>query len=899
MSHLSVTDEVRTFPQLHMPVPLSLRDKGIMHLPKLHSKLDNVRFPKMLTSAKLSCANSSTQPYQCSKNIEFQTPAHFSNLKLESLSQAPSPVMASSASQSREPKRFSVINLGSTTESPFKSETLEVASNSTANEKKQPFQILIYRGTTLSCTVEFADFKKANHQHWRPITGVLRELEEHSRSHHIKLAVVDGARINEISSLHSVAGIFSEDLMSSITEFNSMLSPLLLNREEVRLQIKFLAASLIQRSFRNYLNRTCFLQQRLQGICAVLIQSAVRRFLACLCVRVKLKFDRALAKTTWIANVDKLKKSWQKLSSTDPLALSIALDRKWEKSIMNEISTRPTALSSTCDRLLIYIPSISCAEYMRLSMDRLQSIQNTHIACLYQLFDPQVHILYVSPVHLSKEEIRYHENFLSDSGIHVCTDGIRRLNFIVPEMIDRLPLHLSISQLLWCSSQALKKIRTFVKQIPNAVIVPTSLSWVEKRLSSYLNIPILAPDPAVANIITSRSFIKNIFLEACLSTPTGARDIYSSSDFYVTLSSLITSNIEVQRWVFKLNVALDNEGFAFLDVDKLSVTAALRADWASHLGGRDDRSLGWHSKQVQLELRKTVLLSLCAELPSKAVVCKRAMHASWEHFEKHFGVCGMVIDAGCVSSTEHLQGLCFIDPNGAVKPAPGVNVIVDKSYQVQGYIGPQTRVPMEVLDDATIAVAKLLYERWGVIGYVAVEFESHWSRDSSDLKAGGLKLGLSPAFLGSGSAATMGGALGPVMILPRSLIPSRESLISKSFVYIPFAHYEALGPCRGESFSKQCKSRRVGFDRDSRTGTLFFLVDASVGGSVSTLCIGSSPAKAIDIAIHTLHFVISQYGRLAVDERNSRSSDHLTSILSTLKAIKRKDNKKNQDLISS
>lgn len=897
MNHLSVTDEVRTFPQLHMPIPLSVGDKGFVHVPKLHSKLNNVRFPKMLTSAKLSGANSSTQSSQWSKNMEFQTPAFFSNLKLESLSQAPSPVMSSSISQNREPKRFSVINLGSTTDSPSISETLEVASNLIIKERKMAFQILIYRGTTLSRTLEFAAFKKANHQHWHPIAGVLRELEDYLRSNHIKLAVIDGARINEIFSLYSVAGIFKEDLISSITEFSSILSPLLRNREEIRAQIKFLAAFLIQRTFRNFLNRTCLLEQRCYDACAVLIQSTVRRFLASICVRAKMKCSRALTNTRWITNVNKLKKSWQKLTLSDPLALTMALGRKWEKCVMNEISTEPTALSSTSDRLLIYIPSISCAEYMRLSMDRLQTIQNIHIACLYQLIDPQVHILYVSPVHLTREEVKYHEDFLSDSGIHGCTAGIRRLNFIVPEMIDKLPSHLPISQLLWCSSQALKKIRMFVKQIPNAVIIPTSLSWVEKRLSTYLNIPLLAPDPTVANTITSRSFVKDIFLEASLSIPTGARDIYSSSDFYVTLSSLITSNIEVQRWIFKLNVDLNNEGFAYLDVDKLSVTAALRARWASLLGGREDRSVGWHSKQVQLEVRKAVLLSLCAELPSKAVVCKRAMHGCWEHFEKHFGVCGMVIDAGCVSSTEHLQGLCFIDPNGAVKSTPGVTVIVDKNYQVQGYIGPNSGVTMGSMDDATLAVAKLLYEKWGVIGYVAVEFESHWSRDSSCcLEAVGLKLGLSPAFLGSGSAATMGGALGTGMILPRSLIPSRESLIGKCFIYIPLAHYEALGSCRGESFSKQCKSKRVGFARESRTGTLFLLEDAYIGGSVSTLCISSSPAKAIDIAIHALHFVISQYGRPAIDERNGKSSDHLSSILSSLKAMKRKVSKKNQDL---
>lgn len=206
---------------------------------------------------------------------------------------------------------------------------------------------------------------------------------------------------------------------------------------------------------------------------------------------------------------------------------------------------------------------------------------------------------------------------------------------------------------------------------------------------------------------------------------------------------------------------------------------------------------------------------------------------------------------------------------------------------------------MEVLNDATSSVARLLYERWGVIGYVAVEYELHCSRDVSRLKATGIMLGLSPPFLGTGSAAALGGALGPGMILPRSLIPSRESLLGKSFVYIPLAHYELLGPCRGDSFSKQCKASRVVFDRESRTGTLFFPVDALVGGSVSTLSISSSPAKALDTAIHALHFVMSQFGRVTVGDRRGMCSSYLlSSVLSTLREIKRKGSRKNQDLCS-
>ena len=59
-----------------------------------------------------------------------------------------------------------------------------------------------------------------------------------------------------------------------------------------------------------------------------------------------------------------------------------------------------------------------------------------------------------------------------------------------------------------------------------------------------------------------------IFHEANVNTPMGAHDIYSSNDFYFALSSLIASNIEVKRWLFKLNFSLNNEGTAYLDVDQ-------------------------------------------------------------------------------------------------------------------------------------------------------------------------------------------------------------------------------------------------------------------------------------------------------------------------------------------
>lgn len=85
----------------------------------------------------------------------------------------------------------------------------------------------------------------------------------------------------------------------------------------------------------------------------------------------------------------------------------------------------------------------------------------------------------------------------------------------------------------------------------------------------------------VSNI--TRSFSKKIFSEACVNAPIGAHDISTSGDFYVALSSLIASNIEVKRWVFRLNSDFNNEGYAYLETDRLSVMTGLRREIATLL----------------------------------------------------------------------------------------------------------------------------------------------------------------------------------------------------------------------------------------------------------------------------------------------------------------------------
>jgi hypothetical protein len=81
----------------------------------------------------------------------------------------------------------------------------------------------------------------------------------------------------------------------------------------------------------------------------------------------------------------------------------------------------------------------------------------------------------------------------------------------------------------------------------------------------------------------TRSFSKKVFSDACVNAPIGAHDISTSGDFYVALSSLIASNIEVKRWMFRLNTDFNHEGYAYLETDRLSVMSGLRGEIATLL----------------------------------------------------------------------------------------------------------------------------------------------------------------------------------------------------------------------------------------------------------------------------------------------------------------------------
>lgn len=350
-------------------------------------------------------------------------------------------------------------------------------------------------------------------------------------------------------------------------------------------------------------------------------------------------------------------------------------------------------------------------------------------------------------------------------------------------------------------------------------------------------------------------------------------------DLYLALTRLIAANLGVIRWVIRLNTDYNNESYVILDVERMSLILDLRAEQFTLLGDKDNTA-SWFSRPVQLTVRKRILAALKKEFTHKARICRRDIFGSWDNFARLLKLYGGVVEAEPIEKLGHVVSMCFISPNGEVSILGGVQELRDELYQVQGYIYPQNLTPPIALNGVSQALANKLYQDYRIIGYVNFQFISFW--DDLDqqprLWASDIKFGLTPLHGAFGTTAIMTNIEHPV--LPFSLIPEMPQ--GRSFVYIPLAAHDGLKSAHDDSFFKLCRMRGIAYDTEHRIGTLFFMADTVVSGTVSALCTGKSRRRSIEIAVQTFTFIQKNFG-MDSEDANTRRAENLTKILLSLK----------------
>ena len=89
-------------------------------------------------------------------------------------------------------------------------------------------------------------------------------------------------------------------------------------------------------------------------------------------------------------------------------------------------------------------------------------------------------------------------------------------------------------------------------------------------------IPMLSPEPVLSLELSSRSHAKRLFMQTNMAIPIGAHDVHTEDDLLIALTRLISSNLDVGRWIIRLNSDYNNEGTAYIDVKKCSSNSGVK-----------------------------------------------------------------------------------------------------------------------------------------------------------------------------------------------------------------------------------------------------------------------------------------------------------------------------------
>lgn len=78
---------------------------------------------------------------------------------------------------------------------------------------------------------------------------------------------------------------------------------------------------------------------------------------------------------------------------------------------------------------------------------------------------------------------------------------------------------------------------------------------------SCTGLPLLASEPELTQLYSTKSGAKRIFTDAGVKMPPSAGDIFSEDQLVEKLASLVAGNPVIKTWIFKLQDHVSGKGF--------------------------------------------------------------------------------------------------------------------------------------------------------------------------------------------------------------------------------------------------------------------------------------------------------------------------------------------------
>ncbi|XP_014195354.1 IQ motif-containing protein H isoform X3 [Haplochromis burtoni] len=522
-------------------------------------------------------------------------------------------------------------------------------------------------------------------------------------------------------------------------------------------------------------------------------------------------------------------------------------------------------------RTIIHIPSLGYSQRKRLNLRGFDILQNIQMSRLCDIRDENVEVIYICPQHLGNDILDYYTSLLKCDG---ATDGadtttarasssVRRYIILTPEAVDYFPTHnMCLSTLLKYSPQTLKHIRNLI-QGKHAYIVGGIAHVDDLAVADELGLPILGPEPAIAQHYSTKSGGRRIFVGAEIDVPPGQGDIYSLNQFahfsilvklHETLAELMTQNTDVQRWLFKIDSEDGSHGTAYCDTCHLSCYK-----WALQEYHRYGPEL-WNPKCIQ----ETVLLRYLDEIPEwlthYAQPAKTSCYPNWACFLKTFLRQGGVVEAYPPSnSVTCLTVDLLLEPGGEVTMfSCGDQLHGGCKLEAIGSIVPQSSVHPETLHSICTRVGRACLQR-RIVGYVSVDLVTFLDHNTMEKKVWAVDLDITYSnqlamtqmllMMTGGTLNCRTGCLEAPMpisekcfehqIVPKAPVGNLCAVIGNHLFH------SDLSMLYNKVFLMMCKAHGIRFNKKTKQGTVFAFFDSSKRSSIGMITVSEDLQRAL------------------------------------------------------
>ncbi|XP_014808247.1 PREDICTED: IQ domain-containing protein H [Calidris pugnax] len=675
--------------------------------------------------------------------------------------------------------------------------------------------IAVYHGTIDQKAPGFLAFKQHYCLSWGSIVLLLEHTEKLLKDYAVPLATINCKKLAEVASAFELNENPTKSAILSVIKNQSAVEKIL-NRPGQRYKGQGgmeMAAAKIQATWRRYRARRgsvgCRQQQWAAGGMAV--SWLARKHMA----RVKntLKESRQRHLENFYIRAKHLAANWNRIR--------------------------------TSRRTIIHIPSLGFSQCIREHIPDLALQQNTQMGRLCDTLDANVDVIYICPLHLSEELLQYYNKLL---GLQAAVrsgnpedmgDLQDRFKILTPEAINSFPKHhMCLATQLKCSPKTIKRIKSLI-QNRDAYIIGGVPHKDDLAVADMLNVPILGSVPEVAQLYSNKSGSKRIFASACVPTPPGAGDISSDDQMIRVLSQLIADNMEVRRWLFKVNDGCGGNGTAYCDI-----IAHLRCyPWVQQERQRYSPET-WSQKWA----REPALVKISQELPGLLAQHVQPVNEkrfpTWEKFLQTFLSQGGVIEAFPLSeNVTNLTVDMLIEPTGEVQiVSSGDQLHAEGPLRSSGTTIPQCSVDPAVLNPLCLKIGETCKSK-GVLGYFSVDFvtfihpqtmeQKVWATDLDLCYSDQLALTQLVLYVTDGNVDCGSGCF--EVSLPSKKMRSHHSqheetkppsaVRQRCAVASSQLRHSSLSRISYNLLLQMCRAQGVGFDLQEKQGTVFILYE--------------------------------------------------------------------------